>query len=275
MAQSSTLDTSGLHRGEKSGKNGTAAAGRSADTTARRDTGSRPPASADIHPGVGFRIKRDFLRPNYDVARMFQDFPVPDISDHLNRLYAVDSSIKCLSGTGRRLVGPACTVKVYPGDNLMVHKVLDIAQPGDVVVIDARGSTTNAVLGDTVSMKAMHRGIAGFIVDGYVRDLAAVRELDYPVYARGDMPIGPLHRGPGEVNYPVCCGGVVVSPGDVLIADSGGIVVLPRACIEDLCAQLRQYKARLSGYLEKVRKGEFSNAWVDQLLEETRCEIAD
>lgn len=275
MAQSTIVDTSALGRDEKSGKNGKTLIGRSAGASSRADAGSRPPASADIHPGVGFRIKRHFLRPNFDVARMFQDFPVPDISDHLNRLYAVDSSIRCLSGTNRRLVGPACTVKVYPGDNLMVHKVLDIAQPGDVVVIDARGSTTNAVLGDTVSMKAMHRGIAGFIVDGYVRDLAAVRELDYPVYARGDMPVGPLHRGPGEVNYPVCCGGVVVSPGDVLIADAGGIVVLPRACIEDLCAELRQYKERLSGYLDKVRKGQFSNAWVDQLLEETRCEIRD
>ena len=275
MAQSTIVDTSGLGRDEKSVKNGTTLVGRSADAIPRTDAGSRPPASADIHPGVGFRIKRHFLRPDFDVAGMFQDFPVPDISDHLNRLYAVDSSIRCLSGTNRRLVGPACTVKVYPGDNLMVHKVLDIAQPGDVVVIDARGSTTNAVLGDTVSMKAMHRGIAGFIVDGYVRDLAAVRELDYPVYARGDMPVGPLHRGPGEVNYPVCCGGVVVSPGDVLIADAGGIVVLPRACIEDLCAELRQYKERLSGYLDKVRKGQFSNAWVDQLLEETRCEIRD
>ena len=240
-----------------------------------RRIGSRPSASADIHPGVGFRIKRDFPRPDYDVARMFQDFSIPDISDHLNRLYAVDSSIKCLSGENSRLVGPACTVKVYPGDNLMVHKVLDIAQPKDVVVIDARGSTMNAVLGDTISMKAMHRGIAGFIVDGYVRDLSAIRELGFPVYARGDMPIGPLHRAPGEINYPVCCGGVVVCPGDILVADPGGIVVLPKACVENLCSQLRQYKDRLATYLDKVRKGEFSNAWVDQLLESTHCELDD
>lgn len=250
-------------------KNGSSAVG------GNRVIGSRPPASADIHPGVGFRIKRGFPRLGYDVAKKLEDFPIADISDHLNRLYAVDCSIKCLSGENRRLIGPACTVKVYPGDNLMVHKVLDIAKPGDVVVIDARGSTTNAVLGDTVSMKAMHRGIAGFIVDGYVRDLTAVRQLDYPVYARGDMPIGPLHRAPGEINYPVCCGGVVVCPGDVMVADSGGIVVLPRTCIEDLCSQLQQYKERLSTYLEKVRKGEFSNAWVDQLLETTHCEIED
>jgi RraA family protein len=233
----------------------------------------RPPASADIHPGVGFRIKREIPRPGHDLAKMFQDFGLADISDHMNRLYTVDSAIRCLSGENRRLVGPACTIKVYPGDNLMVHKMLDIAKPGDVVVIDARGSTANAVLGDTISMKARHRQIAGFVVDGYIRDLSAIREMDYPVYARGDTPIGPLHRGPGEINYPVCCGGVPVIPGDIVIADHSGIVVLPQGCIEDVRSQLVRFNERSAIYLEKVRQGEFSNAWVDQLLDGGQCEI--
>lgn len=237
--------------------------------------GSRPPASADIHPGVGFRIRRDFPRTDLDVAQMFEDFGLADISDHLNRLYTVDSAIHCISALNRRLVGPACTVKVYPGDNLMVHKVLDVARPGDVVVIDARGVSANAVLGDTISMKARHRGIAGFIIDGYVRDVSAIRELDYPVYARGETPIGPLHRGPGEINYPVSCGGVAVSPGDIIIAEESGIVLLPQNCIISTHEQLIAYKERMAGYLEKVRRGEFSNAWVEQLLESTRCLIED
>lgn len=237
--------------------------------------GARPPASADIHPGVGFRIRRDFPRTELDVARMFEDFGLADISDHLNRLYTVDSAIHCMSAPSRRLVGPACTVKVYPGDNLMVHKVLDVAQPGDVVVIDARGASANAVLGDTISMKARHRGIAGFIIDGYVRDVTEIQELDYPVYARGETPIGPLHRGPGEINYPVCCGGVAVSPGDIIIAEQSGIVLLPQHCIEATHTQLVAYKERMAGYLDKVKRGEFSNAWVDQLLDSTRCLIED
>jgi RraA family protein len=236
---------------------------------------SRAPTSADIHPGVGFRIKRGFPRPRSDVAEMFRDFEVADISDHLNRLYAVDCSIRCLSGGDLRVVGPACTVKVYPGDNLMVHKTLDIAKPGDVVVVDARGSRENAVLGDTISMKARHRGIVGFVVDGYVRDLAAIQKFDYPIYARGSMPIGPLHRAPGEINYPVCCGGVVVSPGDIIIADRSGIVVLPQDCIEYLYARLREHKDRMSSYLEDVRRGKFSNAWVDQLLNSAQCPIEE
>jgi RraA family protein len=238
-------------------------------------SGSRSPVSADIHPGVGFRIRRDFPRLDYAVADMFQDFEIAEISDHLNRLYAIDCSIRCLSGADVRLAGPACTVKVYPGDNLMVHKALDLAKPGDVVVIDARGSMENAVLGDTISMKARHRGILGFVVDGYVRDLVAIQELNYPVYARGNMPIGPLHRGPGEINYPVCCGGVVVEPGDYIIADLSGTVVLPQGCIEELHKRLSQYKERSSIYMENVRKGKFSNAWVDALLEKAHCPCAD
>jgi RraA family protein len=234
---------------------------------------SQSPSSADIHPGPGFRIMRDFQRPNVDLAEMLAEFEVADISDHLNRLYGVESSIRCLSGEGRRLVGPACTVKVYPGDNLMVHKTLDIARPGDVVVIDAGGSIKNAVLGDTISMKAKHRGIAGFIVDGYVRDVDGIREIGMPVYGRGETLIGPLHRGPGEINYPVCCGGVVVSPGDIVVADSGGIVVIPRPHFDRLHTKLMRHKDRMTTYLAAVRRGEFSNAWVDSQLESAGCEI--
>lgn len=236
---------------------------------------SQAPTSADMHSGPGFRIMRTIQRPNLDVTAMFREFGVTDISDHLNRLYGIECSIHCLSGADRRLIGPACTVKVYPGDNLMVHKTLDIAKPGDVVVIDAGGSIKNAVLGDTISMKARHRGIAGFVVDGYVRDLDAIRALDYPVYARGETLIGPLHRGPGEINYPICCGGVVVAPGDIIVADTGGIVVLPRLFIEPLHAKLARQKDRMTTYLAAVRRGEFSNAWVDRQLEEQHCDMAD
>ncbi len=236
-------------------------------------TECRPPASADIFPGVGFRIRRKITRPSCDASEMFKDFELADISDHLNRLYTIDPTIRCLAGNSKRLAGPACTVKVYPGDNLMVHKALDIAKPGDVVVVDARGAKANAVLGDTISMKARHRGIAGFIVDGYIRDVSGIQEMDYPVYARGATIVGPLHRAPGEINYPVCCGGVVVNPGDIIIADNSGVVVVPQSCAEQLRVELLRHNERAAAYLENVRKGEFSNAWVDQLLASARCEI--
>jgi RraA family protein len=208
--------------------------------------------------------------PYYPAAGSFE---TPDISDLLNRLYSVDSEITCLTGNHRRLCGPVCTVKVYPGDNLMVHKVLDVAKPGDIVVIDANGSRQYAVLGDLISTKAKHRGIAGFVVDGLIRDLPGIQELDFPVFARGTTPIGPLHRGPGEINFPICCGGRVVNPGDVLVADGSGIVVVPRNILSELVDRLERNREANVAYLAAVQRGQFSNDWVDEVLEQHQCPI--
>lgn len=231
------------------------------------------PRSAELHPGPGFRVRLDFVRLDPGLIAGFAAFPSPDISDLLNRLYAIDPAIACLTGAHHRLVGPACTVKVFPGDNLMVHKVLDVAKPGDVVVVDAGGSPMNAVLGDLVCTKAKHRGIAGFVVDGLIRDLPDIVALDFPVFAQGTTPIGPLHRGPGEINYPICCGGVVVNPGDVIVADAAGVVVVPRGIAAELLRRLRSHHQANAAYLASVKRGEFSNAWVDRLLEETGCPL--
>jgi RraA family protein len=231
------------------------------------------PRSAEIHPGPGFRVKVDFPRLDQDIMQEFTTFATPDISDLLNRLYAVDPAITCLTGSHHSLCGPACTVKVFPGDNLMVHKALDVAKPGDIVVVDAGGSRANAVLGDLISTKAKHRKIAGFIIDGLVRDLPSILPLDFPVFARGTTPIGPLHRGPGEINYPICCGGVVVNPGDVIIGDEAGVVVIPQEITLELLQRLKSHRANNTTYLEAVKRGEFSNEWVDRVLGEHNCPI--
>lgn len=233
--------------------------------------GAKSPRSAAIHPGPGFRIREDFPRLDAETVRAFAQFPTPEISDMLNRLYALDSEIVCMSGES--VVGLACTVRTFPGDNLMVHKSLDIAKPGDVVVIAASGGRENAVLGDVVSTKAMHRHIAGFIVDGLIRDLPAVQALNFPVWARGTTPVGPLHRGPGEINYPVACGGVVVNPGDIVVADRAGTVIVPQQVAHELLARMQEFAAGNSVYMAAVERGEFSNAWVDTYLEENDCPV--
>src|ERR1700730_1194747 len=213
------------------------------------------PRSAEIHPGPGFRVRLDFPRLDRALMQEFTQFATPDISDLLNRLYAVDPAITCLTGSHHSLCGPACTVKVFPGDNLMVHKALDVARPGDIVVVDAGASTMNAVLGDLISTKAKHRKIAGFIVDGLIRDLPEILPLDMPVFARGTTPIGPLHRGPGEINYPICCGGTVVTPGDLIVADQAGIVVVPREIAAELLQRLEQHRETNAAYFASVQRG--------------------
>jgi RraA family protein len=233
---------------------------------ARPEPKTPPPRSAMIHPGPGFRVEIKISRPDPRIVELFAELEVADISDQLNRLFAPDAAIRCVSKPSHRLVGPACTVRVYPGDNLMVHKCLDVAAPGDVVVIDAHGSSLNAVLGDMISTKAKHRGIAGFVIDGYVRDIAAIRELDFPIFARGTTPIGPLHRGPGEINLPICCGGVVVQPGDIVVADDSGVVFVPRAHAEEIHRKLSDYLRKNAEYRSTLTAGTFSNTWVDDVL---------
>ena len=231
------------------------------------------PKSAEMHPGPGFRVRLNVplqFKPEWE---QLSEFETPDVSDLLNRLYAVDANIRCLTESHHRLCGPACTVKVFPGDNLMVHKVLDVAQPGDVVVIDAHGSTSNAVIGDIVCTKAKHRGIAGFIVDGLVRDIPGILDLDFPVFARGTTAVGPMHRGPGEINYPISCGGVVINPGDIVVADAAGIVVIPHDIADDLLQRLNKFRYSQAAYLAAVQRGEFSSEWVDRLLDDSGCPL--
>ncbi len=231
------------------------------------------PRSAHLHPGPGFRVKMNIERPSTELMRGLSEFPTPDISDLLNRLYAVDPEIRVLSNPAHKISGPACTVKVFPGDNLLVHKSLDVLEPGDVVIIDAGGSTMNAVLGDLISTKAKHRGAQGFVVDGLVRDLPSIAELDLPVFARGTTPIGPLHRGPGEINFPICCGGVVVNPGDIVVGDAMGVVIVPQGIAADLLQRLQAHETANADYFESVKKGNFSNAWVDKILIDLDCPI--
>jgi regulator of RNase E activity RraA len=226
------------------------------------------PKSAEMHPGPGFRIRHDVERPDPELVRALGEFDTPSISDLMNRLYTMSAEIRALTSPSDRIAGPACTVKVYPGDNLMVHKSLDVAQPGDVIVVDTGLSGETAALGDLVSTKAKHRGIAGFVVDGMIRDLPGIRELgNFPVFARGVTPLGPMHRGPGEINHPVSVGGIVVFPGDVIVGDQNGIVVVRKELAAELVARLLAQSEAEADYLAAVRRGEFSNAWVDTLIE--------
>ena len=236
--------------------------------------GVAKPRSAEINVGPGFRVRMECARADKEVVAALGTFETPDISDLMNRLYTMRSEIRPMTGPTLPILGTAITVKTYPGDNLMVHKALDVAQPGDVIVIDTGGAIRGAVLGDLVSAKARHRGIGGFVVDGLIRDLPGILELkDFPVYARGITPVGPLHRGPGEINYPVSVGGIVVQPGDVIVGDLNGVVVVPRDSAAEILQRLQDHSEANAAYTAAVARGEFSNAWVDALLKDNGLEL--
>jgi regulator of RNase E activity RraA len=234
------------------------------------------PGHTKLYPGPGFRLRYYDGKTDPEVVAGLQAFESPEVSDLQNRLYTMNSDIRAVTAPDLRIVGPACTVKVFPGDNLMVHKALDIARPGDVIVVDASSSTMTAVLGDTISMKARHRGVVGFVVDGLIRDLPAILRLgDFPIFARGVTPIGPLQRGPGEVNYPVSVGGIVVTPGDLIVADLNGVVVVQHEAAADVLRRLVERAPTDQAYVAEVARGRFSNDWIDRVLLEAGATIPE
>ena len=231
------------------------------------------PQSSYLYAGPGFRIKKNIIRPAKELINSFLDFSTPDISDMLNRMYIMNREIQDMTDS-KKVLGAACTVRIYPGDNLMVHKALDVAQPGDVIVVDC-GALSNGIIGDLIATKAKHRGISGFVIDGLIRDVQGIREVGMAVYARGKTSKGPLHRGPGEINYPISCGGIVVNPGDIIYGDENGVVVIRKEFADHLLMRLINNRNKLQNYIENVRQGKFSNEWVDNTLSANNCLFVD
>lgn len=198
-------------------------------------------------------------RPDQELIDSFRNLPSSNIGDQMGRLYNMNSRIK--SYNGLPLCGPAFTVKVPQGDNLMFHKALDLAQPGDILVVDGEGDREHALAGEMMIRYAIEKKLGGFVVNGCMRDLDAILELSFPIYAIGITPQGPYKNGPGEINVPVCCGGRVVCPGDILVGDRDGIVIVPPAEAEALLPKaLKKYESEQ----KRIREGVAGNrAWVD------------
>ena len=177
---------------------------------------------------IGFRINERVERPDLQLIKALEHFETPAISDGLNRFNTMDPGIKPIVSPCR-IAGPAVTLRLRPGDNLMLHKVLGLVQPGDVLVIDTCGCSNYAVLGELIATAAFQTGLSGIVVDGGVRDILQLREKGYPIFTRFVVPSVGDKDGPGEINYPICCGGVPVHPGDIIVGDDNGVVVVPPA----------------------------------------------
>jgi regulator of RNase E activity RraA len=157
----------------------------------------------------------------------FTNLPPTTLADVLGREQVMNIGIRPLWPSIPRVAGPAFTVRCPPGDNLMLHAAIYRAEPGSVIVVETGGDVDYAVAGGNVCAVAQRRGIAAFVVDGVIRDLAEVRETGFPVFARGVIPIPGTKAAVEPLNGPVRCGGVNVSAGDIVVADEEGIVVVP------------------------------------------------
>ena len=173
---------------------------------------------------------------------------------------------------GGVMAGPALTVRTRPGDNLMVHKALDIAEPGDIVVVDAGGDLTNAIIGEIMTTYAELRGIGGIVIYGSIRDSDSLRASRFPVYAAGVTHRGPYKDGPGEINVPVALGGMVVEPGDLVLGDGDGLVVVPFGRVEEVAAATEAKHATEDKALAAMRAGKLPDrGWVDETLRRLGC----
>ncbi|KAA9089176.1 RraA family protein [Microbacterium radiodurans] len=179
------------------------------------------------------------------------------VGDAMGRFGLMDSGISALDGRAR-CAGRALTVLTREGDNLAIHVALDHAEPGDVLIIDAQGGSARAVFGDLLAEICMTRGIAGVIIDGLSRDAAAISDLGLAVWARGLSPAGPFKNGPGAVGAPVACGGVVVNPGDLIVADADGVAVIPAGRIAAVAREVERLEAAEDRLRARIRnsKGE-------------------
>ncbi len=211
-------------------------------------------------------IVRDFERVDPETAQEAARFPSSILADVAGRRGALNGRIGPLAPT-MGFAGPALTVEVRPGDNLMIHAALAVAKPGDVIVVDGKGDLSNALMGEIMCRQAAALGVAAVVIDGAVRDSVAIRELGLPVYAAGLNPNGPTKVAPGRLNHPVSVGGVTVRPGDLVVGDADGVTVVER---EKAAAMLPLAARKLADETQRIAdiqsRRALRPAWLDGAL---------
>ncbi|SFM14570.1 RraA famliy [Pelosinus propionicus DSM 13327] len=222
---------------------------------------------------VGLRIIKTIHRPPKAVIEAFKGLPVAAIADNMNRMSCIHARLRPMNEVP--LLGTAFTIKSRPGDNLLLHKALDLAEPGDILVVDAQGDLSNSIMGELMVRWAKKRGIAGFVIDGAIRDVRALKNLGIPIYAAGVTPAGPYKDGPGEINVPVSCGGAVIHPGDILVGDEDGLVVIKPQDALELLKKTKAKNLAEQKSMEEIEGMSWDRTWVDKALAARGCEIIE
>ena len=213
---------------------------------------------------LGFRVLSAPPRLDDDLVRRFADAASSQLADAMGRFNFMDPGIQPRSGL--RLCGLALTVNCRPADNLMVHKALEVAEPGDIVVVNTCGNVTSAVFGELMCTTAAAKRIGGIVVDGAIRDVEAITHIGMPAFSRSISPGACDKDGPGEVNVPISCGGTVVAPGDVVVGDADGVVVVPRAHAAEVLQLVAELIERERTRMAEIRAGQLFLPDVDELL---------
>ncbi len=211
-------------------------------------------------------------RPDARLIAEFAKMVTPHLSDSMERLYAGGPRLRPMHRQGK-LAGPAFTVKTAAGDNLLVHKALDAARAGDVIVVDAGGFLDNAIIGELMMTRAKQRGVAGIVIWGAIRDSAEIGAGTYPVFAAGVTHRGPYKNGPGEINVPIMMGGTPVNPGDIIVGDADGLVAVPQELAAQVLASAKAILAKETAAMKQILAGTVDRGWVDKALKEKGYKI--
>jgi regulator of RNase E activity RraA len=219
---------------------------------------------------AGFRIRTQWDRLDRAFVDDFAKLPVSVVSDVMSRLASGGTNLRPMHRSGV-LAGPALTVRARPGDNLMIHKAIEMAEPGDIIVVDAGGDTTNSLMGELMLAHAIKRGVAGFVLNGAIRDAEAILERNLPLYALGITHRGPYREGPGEIGLPINLGGMIVEPGDLVLGDFDGVVCVSRADLPTVLAGARKKLASEEKQMRQTDDGSVDKSWIDKVLQEKGC----
>jgi 4-hydroxy-4-methyl-2-oxoglutarate aldolase len=211
-------------------------------------------------------VIRDIERVGADVVAEASKYPSSILADVAGRRGGLSGRVAPLAPS-MKFAGPAVTVEVRPGDNLMIHAAMAIVRPGDVIVVDGKGDLSSALMGEIMSQQCVALGVAAVVIDGAVRDCEAIRELGFPMYAAGMNPNGPTKFVPGRLNHPVCVGGVSVNPGDLVVGDADGVTVIERDKAAAMLPLAAEKVAMETNRIAAIRSGQsLRPAWLDGAL---------
>ncbi|MEX3765001.1 RraA family protein [Paraburkholderia phenoliruptrix] len=209
---------------------------------------------------IGWRENESATQASPATLAALREIAVSLLSDNMARVSGA-SGLRPFHRP-RPMAGTAVTVRTRGGDNLAIHRAFDFCRPGDVLVIDGAGELTQALMGEIMAAYAERLGVQGLVIDGAIRDVGALSQRNFPVYARGVTHRGPYKNGPGEINVPVTVGGMVVHPGDIVVGDEDGVLAISPADVEAVIEGARKTAAKEAAALQSIADGRFDRAWV-------------
>lgn len=204
---------------------------------------------------MSHKVVRCIERPDAEIVGALSHLGVATVHEAQGRTGLMRPYMRPIYATAK-ISGPAVTVSCHPGDNLMIHAAIEVCRPGDILVASPTSESTDGMFGELLGVSCIAHGIVGLVIDAGVRDTAELTGLQFPVWSKAISAQGTVKASAGSVNIPVICAGALVNPGDVVIADADGVVVVPRSQAVDVSRLGQQRRAKEEKTRERLSKGE-------------------